>query len=107
MIKSLGDESGSGEIPAYHKLQASPKAISVTTAVNLRIRDTGLKTHDYDKGQDRFLRNTSRGLGGLHRPMGRCPVQPSSPLGPDQVNVLLQYFLRRFDPECEMAATMA
>jgi hypothetical protein len=22
-------------------------------------------------------------------PMGRCPVQPSTPLGPDQVNVLL------------------
>jgi hypothetical protein len=23
------------------------------------------------------------------RPTGRCPVQPSTPLGPDQVNVLL------------------
>jgi hypothetical protein len=36
---------------------------------------------------------------GMHpRPAGatrRCPVQPSTPLGPDQVNVLLSFFVKK------------
>jgi hypothetical protein len=30
-------------------------------------------------------------------PLGRCPVQPSTPLGPDQANVYLFIYLRIFD----------
>jgi hypothetical protein len=29
----------------------------------------------------------------LSRPAGRCPVQPSTPLGPDQVNVIYLLFI--------------
>jgi hypothetical protein len=36
------------------------------------------------------------GLDMHHRaagPMGRCPVQPSTPLGPDQVNVIYMIYI--------------
>jgi hypothetical protein len=44
--------------------------------------------------RDRVTRRSTKGLG-MHFPAtwptDRCPVQPSTPLGPDQVNVLLSF----------------
>jgi hypothetical protein len=69
MIGSLGDDTCRGEIPADHRLQTPSEAVPITQAFNLRVRDSGLKTQNYDKGSDRFV--------------------------------------RKFDPEVEMSATMA
>jgi hypothetical protein len=56
MVGSLGKESLTGIIPAYHRLQTPPEAVASLSAYNLRIRDAGLKTQNRDKGLDRFLR---------------------------------------------------
>jgi hypothetical protein len=47
---------------------------------------------------------------GMHHPAagptGRCPVQPSTPLGPDQVNVIFFFiFDYREFPECRLTFT--
>jgi hypothetical protein len=57
----MGDESLSGVIPAYHRLQASPDSVEIASAFNLRIQDAGLKTQNYDKGFDRFIRKFDPG----------------------------------------------
>jgi hypothetical protein len=69
MIGSLGNDSITGVIPTHHRLQASAEALASAPAYNLRIRDAALKTQNYDKGLDSFV--------------------------------------RKFDPEKEMSATMA
>jgi hypothetical protein len=55
MVGSLGNDSLSGIIPSYHRLQTPPGVISLTSAYNQRIRESGLRTQNYDKGLDRFV----------------------------------------------------
>jgi hypothetical protein len=56
MIGSLGNDSLSGVISAYHRLQAPPESLPMVTAYSLGIRESGLKTQNHDKGMDRFVR---------------------------------------------------
>jgi hypothetical protein len=56
MIGYLGDDSLSGVIPVYHRLQESPNSAQIASSFNLRIQDSGRKAQDYDKGFDRFIR---------------------------------------------------
>jgi hypothetical protein len=56
MIGSLGNDEISGIIQAYHRLQGTPEVQSSAPAFNLRIRDAGLKTQNYGKWFDRFIR---------------------------------------------------
>jgi hypothetical protein len=52
--------------------------------------------------RDRVTRRSRKGLG-MHFPAtwptGRCPVQPSTTLGPDQANVLLLLYHYYYDFE--------
>jgi hypothetical protein len=56
MIGSLGNDASNGEIPIHYRLPTPSEAVPVTMALNLKIRDFGLKTQNYDKGLDRFVR---------------------------------------------------
>jgi hypothetical protein len=49
MVGSFDDDSGSGEIPAYHDLSTPPEAMAQSPAFNLRIHEAGLKAQNYDK----------------------------------------------------------
>jgi hypothetical protein len=69
MIGSLSNDTVSGVIPACQRVPTPPETIPITSAHDLRIRDSALKTQNYGKGLDRFL--------------------------------------RKFDPEVEMSATLA
>jgi hypothetical protein len=66
MIGALGDGVNSGEIPAYHHLSTSPDLLPIAPAFDLRTLDSGLKTQNYDKGMDRFIRklNTDKECSG-------------------------------------------
>jgi hypothetical protein len=52
MVGSLGNDSISGVIPAYHRTQASQEGLPLTLAWNERIREAPSRTQNYDKGLD-------------------------------------------------------
>jgi hypothetical protein len=52
MIGSIGHDKPSGTIRQKHRVQPAQEVL----AWNLRILDTGLKTQNYDKGLERFIR---------------------------------------------------
>jgi hypothetical protein len=56
MIGSLGNDSAQEEIPVYHRLPTRSEEIQSISPSNQRISDAGLKTRNYDKGLDRFIR---------------------------------------------------
>jgi hypothetical protein len=56
MIGSLGNDSITWVIPAYHRIQTPPEAIPTPTAYNERIRESGLRTQNFAKSLDRFIR---------------------------------------------------
>jgi hypothetical protein len=55
-IGALGDGISSGEIPAKHRVIRDDSVKIQAEAWNQRIRDAGLKTQNYDKGFERFVR---------------------------------------------------
>jgi hypothetical protein len=56
MVGSLGNDSLSGIIPAYHRLQNPPEALPTASIYDQRIRESDFRTQNYDKGMDRFIR---------------------------------------------------
>jgi hypothetical protein len=48
--------NGAGEIPIHHRLSPPPEALRQLKVFNQRIHDAGLKTQNYDKGLDMFIR---------------------------------------------------
>jgi hypothetical protein len=56
MAGSPGNDTISGLIPAYYQLPTPPEALSTASAHNQRIRDWGLRTQNYDKRLDHFVR---------------------------------------------------
>jgi hypothetical protein len=56
MVGSLGNDSLSEIIPAYHRLHVPPEASPYISARNQRIRDSGLRTQNHDKELDIFIR---------------------------------------------------
>jgi hypothetical protein len=55
-IEAFGNEASSGEIPTYHRTAPPSEALQQLAAFIQRVYDAGLKTQDYDKGCDRFVR---------------------------------------------------
>jgi hypothetical protein len=47
---------GGGKIPDFHRLEPAPEFAQQAHAFNQRVFDAGLKTQNYDKGFDRFVR---------------------------------------------------
>jgi hypothetical protein len=56
LVGSLGNDQSSGIFPTYDRLSPPPEALSTAYADNVRIRDAGIKTRNYDTGFDRFVR---------------------------------------------------
>jgi hypothetical protein len=55
-IGAFRDSTSVGEIPVYHRIAPPPDALVQLAAFNRRIQEAGLKTQNYDKGFDRFIR---------------------------------------------------
>jgi hypothetical protein len=60
MIGSLGDGITSGEIPRHYHATTRPDAEPAAVAYHYRIHEAGLKTQNYDKGFEKFLRKFER-----------------------------------------------
>jgi hypothetical protein len=60
MIALLGDKSISGTIPQYCRAQTNPDAAGTERAFLERVYEAGLKTQNYDKGFDKFVRKFER-----------------------------------------------
>jgi hypothetical protein len=56
MVGSLGSDELTGVIPRFHRAETKPEALSTASALNERVHEAGLKTQNYDKGFDKFVR---------------------------------------------------
>jgi hypothetical protein len=57
LVGSLTDGSEVGEIPIKHRLNPLRELLALAPSYNWRIREAVLKTQNYDKGLDRFVRD--------------------------------------------------
>jgi hypothetical protein len=62
MIASLGNKDGtiSGEIPRHYRAQTNPASAGSERAFVERVYEAGLRTQNYDKGFDKFVRKFER-----------------------------------------------
>jgi hypothetical protein len=56
MVGGLGNDAASGKMPSYHRATALPEAFPMASALCQRVHEAGLKTQNYDKGFDKFVR---------------------------------------------------
>jgi hypothetical protein len=60
MIGSLGDGIASGEIPRNYRATTHPDGVATAVAFHYRVHEAGLKTQNYDKGFEEFVRKFER-----------------------------------------------
>jgi hypothetical protein len=56
MVGALGDCSTSGEMPRGHRAMTHPDGLATAYAFFHRVHEVGLKTQNYDKGFEKFVR---------------------------------------------------
>jgi hypothetical protein len=56
MVGLLGNDELTGVIPRHHKASTRPEALPTASAFCQRVHEAGLKTQNYDKGFDKFVR---------------------------------------------------
>jgi hypothetical protein len=56
MVGSIGDESQVGQIPEHYRAQVQQEGEQMKEAIHQRIFEAGLRTQNYDKGLDKFVR---------------------------------------------------
>jgi hypothetical protein len=56
MVGALGNDDVSGIIPSHHRASTNRKALPAASAFWQRVQEAALKTQNYDKGFDKFVR---------------------------------------------------
>jgi hypothetical protein len=56
MVGSLGNDESTWVIPQYHRALPRPEALLTASDFYQRVDEAGLKTQNYDKGFDEFVR---------------------------------------------------
>jgi hypothetical protein len=59
MVGALGNDMVSGKIPDYEQATPRQEALPMASAFYQRAHEAGLKTQNYDKGFDKFVRKSN------------------------------------------------
>jgi hypothetical protein len=57
MIGALGDGITSGGIPRHYRATTHPDGVATAVSFHYKIQEAGLKTQNYDKRLEKFVRN--------------------------------------------------